>query len=63
MKNFRKVLSRNFGKVPSNEGYALHNPTQREPMFRFSNEGYGAPYPDTPSRGVTRDAIKGRNPL
>ncbi len=32
MKNFRKVLSktfgkglsRNFGKVPSNEGYALH---------------------------------------
>ncbi len=29
----------------------------------LSNDGYGAPYPDTPSRGVTRDVIKGRNPL
>ena len=71
MKNFKKVLSRNFGKVPSNAGYALHTPTQREPMFRFSNDGYGTPYPNTPSRGVTREGvcaiplyvIKGRNPL
>jgi len=23
-----------------------------------TNDGYGAPYPDTPSRGVTRDRIK-----
>ncbi len=37
----------------------------------LSNDGYGAPYPDTPSRGVTREGdikyplyvIKGRNPL
>ncbi len=38
-KTFEKGLSRNFGKVPS-------------------NDGYGAPYPNTPSRGVTRDLIK-----
>jgi hypothetical protein len=29
----------------------------------LSNDGYGTPYPDTPSRGVTRDVIKGRNNL
>ncbi len=29
----------------------------------LSNDGYGAPYPDTSSRDVTRDIIKGRNPL
>ena len=72
MKNFRKVLSRNFGKVPSKtvaplyfaDTYAhRHTWIQREPMFRFSNDGYGAPYPDTPSRGVTRDVIKGRESL
>ncbi len=51
MKNFRKVLSKTFKKG-------------------LSNDGYGAPYPDTSSRsqsvsktGVTRDVIKGRNPL
>ncbi len=31
-------------------------------MKVLSDDGYGAPYPDTPSRGVTRDVIKGRNP-
>ncbi len=63
MKNFRKGLSKNFKKVLSNEGYAKHTPTLRKPKFRFSNDGYGVPYPNTPSRGVTRDVIKGRNPL
>jgi len=29
----------------------------------LSDDGYGAPYPDTSSRDVTRDVIKGRNPL
>ncbi len=55
MKNFEKGLSKNFKKVLSNEGYAKHTPTLRKPKFRFSNDGYGAPYPDTPSRGVTRE--------
>ncbi len=71
MKNFRKVLSKTFEKVLSNEGYAKHTPTLRKPKFRFSNDGYGAPYPDTPSRGVNREevcaiplyVIKGHNPL
>ncbi len=63
-----------FKKGLSNEGYAKHTPTPRKPGYRFtwiphkarcrfSNDGYGAPYPDTPSRCVTRDVIKGRNPL
>ncbi len=79
MKNFEKVLSKTFKKGLSKrfetfskvEGYAKHTPTLRKPKFRFSNDGYGAPYPDTPSRGVTREGdikyplyvIKGRNPL
>ncbi len=71
MKTFKKGLSKNFMKVLSNEGYAKHTPTLRKPKFRFSNDGYGAPYPNTPSRGVTREGdilyplyvIKGRNPL
>ncbi len=71
MKNFRKGLSKNFKKVLSNEGYAKHTPTLRKPKFRFSTDGYGVPYPNTPSRGVTREGyakhtlyvIKGRNPL
>ncbi len=63
MKNFEIGLSKNFKKVLSNEGYAKHTPTLRKPKFRFSNDGYGTPYPDTPSRGVTRDVLKGRNPL
>jgi len=29
----------------------------------LSNEGVCFAYPNTPSRGVTRDVIKGRNPL
>jgi hypothetical protein len=71
MKNFMKVLSKTFKKVLSNEGYAKHTPTLRKPKFRFSNDGYGTPYPDTHTRGVTREGyalhtlyvIKGRNPL
>ncbi len=63
MKNFKKVLSKTFEKGLSKrfetfskvEGYAKHTPTLRKPKFRFSNDGYGAPYPDTPSRGVTRE--------
>ena len=79
MKNFRKVLSKRFEKGLSKrfetfskvEGYAKHTPTPHKARCRFSNDGYGTPYPDTPSRGVTREGvsaiplcvIKGRNPL
>ncbi|MBU4373084.1 MAG: hypothetical protein KJ714_01315 [Euryarchaeota archaeon] len=60
-----------FEKGLSNEGYATHTPTLRKPKYRLSNDGYGAPYPNTPSRGVTREGdilyplyvIKGRTPL
>ena len=79
MKNFKKVLSKTFEKGLSKrfetfskvEGYAKHTPTPDKARCRFSNDGYGAPYPNTPSRGVTREGdikyplyvIKGRNPL
>ncbi len=60
---FKKGLSKRFETFSKVEGYAKHTPTLRKPKFRFSNDGYGVPYPNTPSRGVTRDVIKGRNPL
>ncbi len=72
MKNFRKVLSKTFKKGLSKtvaplyfaDTYAhRHTWIPHKARCRFSNDGYGAPYPDTPSRGVTRDVIKGRNPL
>ena len=79
MKNFKKVLSKTFEKGLSKrfetfskvEGYAKHTPTPHKARCRFSNDGYGAPYPNTLSRGVTREGyalhtlyvIKGRNPL
>ncbi len=64
MKNFKKVLSKTVAPLYFADTYAhRHTWILRKPKFRFSNDGYGAPYPDTPSRGVTRDVIKGRNPL
>ncbi len=61
-KNFEKVLSKRFETFSKVKEYAKHTPTLRKPKFRFSNDGYGTPYPDTPSRGVTREGYAKHTP-
>ncbi len=79
MKNFKKFLSKTVAPLYFADTYAhRHTWIPHKARCRFSNDGYGAPYPDTPSRlrsmsktGVTREGdvshplyvIKGRNPL
>ncbi|MDP2767287.1 MAG: hypothetical protein Q8O41_07550 [Candidatus Methanoperedens sp.] len=64
MKNFKKVLSKTFEKGLSKtvaplyfaDTYAhRHTWIPHKARCRFSNDGYGTPYPNTPSRGVTRE--------
>ncbi|MFA4934844.1 MAG: hypothetical protein WC568_03315, partial [Candidatus Methanoperedens sp.] len=64
MKNFKKVLSKTIAPLYFADTYAhRHTWIPDKARCRFSNDGYGVPYPNTPSRGVTRDVLKGRNPL
>ena len=61
MKNFKKVLSKTVASVYTAHTYGF---AIRKTLGKFyQTTGMVEPYPNTPSRGVTRDGIKGRNPL
>lgn len=75
MKTFKKGLSKRFETFSKVEGYAKHTPTPHKARCRFfetlsKDNTYASAYVGTPSSsqrvpktGVTRDVLKGRNPL